>query len=108
AEYMRSIGAYQAINLDGGGSTTMAARLPYFEQAVVVNRPSDGRERSVPTSLQVISNEAPKKVTDPMLVLASFEGLDNWKAHSTRAEATIASTGKYDPVRVGNKAVKLT
>jgi exopolysaccharide biosynthesis protein len=39
---MRSLGAREAVNLDGGGSTTMAVR------GEVVNRPSDpGGERPV-------------------------------------------------------------
>lgn len=108
AEYMRSLGAYHAINLDGGGSTTLLARLPYYERAVVVNRPSDGRERSVPTTLQVISTEPPKKVTEAMLVVDSFETLDRWVAASSRAQATLQMTTAYDPVRVGTKAFKLT
>lgn len=37
---MRSLGAISAVNLDGGGSTTMAVR------GQVVNRPSDGTERA--------------------------------------------------------------
>lgn len=108
AEYMRSIGAYQAINLDGGGSTAMVARLPYFEQAVIVNRPSGGRERNVPTTLQVISTEAPKKVTEEMLVIDTFDSLDRWMAASSRAAASIKSTSGYEPTRVGEKALKLT
>ena len=107
AEYMRSIGAHQAINLDGGGSTTMVARLPYFEQSFVVNKPSDVHERSVPTTLQIISSEGPKQVTEPMIVIDPFEQVTGWIASSARAEASIASTATYEPVRVGNRALKL-
>lgn len=107
AEYMRSIGAYQAINLDGGGSTTMVARLPYFEQATVVNRPSDNRERSVPNTLQVISTEGPKQVTEPKLTIDTLDQISAWQASSARAEASIAATNQYEPVRVGTRALKL-
>jgi hypothetical protein len=41
ARVMRSLGARDALNLDGGGSTAMAVRRR------AVNRPSDGFERSV-------------------------------------------------------------
>ncbi|MGQ9629671.1 MAG: phosphodiester glycosidase family protein [bacterium] len=41
AKLMLSLGAYQAMNLDGGGSSTMVYR------GRVVNIPSDGRERPV-------------------------------------------------------------
>ncbi|NEU30281.1 hypothetical protein GN156_05730 [bacterium LRH843] len=108
AEYMRSIGAHHAINLDGGGSTTMVARLPYFEQAFVVNRPSDTRERSVPTTLQIISNEAPKKVTEPVLVIDALDQVTGWNAASARAEAKVSLTGAYEPVRAGSHGLKLT
>jgi hypothetical protein len=48
ARLMRSLGAVDALNLDGGGSTTMVVR------GQVVNRPSDGvGERSVSDALYV-------------------------------------------------------
>jgi exopolysaccharide biosynthesis protein len=49
ARVMRSLGARDALNLDGGGSTTMTVR------GRVVNRPSDsGRERPVSDGLFVL------------------------------------------------------
>ncbi len=47
AEYMISLGAYDAINFDGGGSTTFAVREEGTTQTEVVNTPSDGSERRV-------------------------------------------------------------
>ncbi|MGE8080463.1 phosphodiester glycosidase family protein [Peribacillus loiseleuriae] len=58
AQYLVSIGADRAINLDGGGSTTMAVRKPGNIYATVVNMPSDKAERSVSTVLQAV-NTAP-------------------------------------------------
>ena len=50
ADFLLSIGVTNAVNLDGGGSTTMVVR------GTVVNSPSDpDGERSVANSLQVIS-----------------------------------------------------
>lgn len=53
AELMRALGAVDAINLDGGGSTTMVvangAGVPS-----VVNRPSDVRERPVGNALAIV------------------------------------------------------
>ncbi len=52
AELLIELGAYQGLNLDGGGSTTMVTRT--LEQPVVVrNQPSDGNERRVPNGLAV-------------------------------------------------------
>lgn len=59
ANYLKSIGAYSALNLDGGGSTTMGVRKPGEFNVSLFNRPSDGRERSVSTILYALSN-APK------------------------------------------------
>ena len=55
AELMLSRGVVQALNMDGGGSTTMAVRLPGDPEVSVVNRPSDGYERRVANSLIVFS-----------------------------------------------------
>lgn len=56
ADYLISIGAKYAINLDGGGSTTMAVRQLGTNTPVVVNKPSDGSERRVSAVLQVINS----------------------------------------------------
>lgn len=55
AEYLVQMGAYQALNLDGGGSTAMVGRKYGNQQATLLNKPSDGRERAVSTTLQAIS-----------------------------------------------------
>src|SRR5690606_23184981 len=49
ADYMLSIGCYNAMNLDGGGSSTMVVR------GEIENSPSDGIERDVANALMVIS-----------------------------------------------------
>ena len=52
AEMMMELGADEALNLDGGGSSTMIARRP--NGAVkVINSPSDGVERSVPNGVSI-------------------------------------------------------
>ena len=54
AQIMLDAGCVSAINLDGGGSSTFAARGEGSETISVVNRPSDGYERSVSSSLLVV------------------------------------------------------
>jgi len=51
ARLMVELGAEQALNLDGGGSSTMLARRPGGADAEVRNVPSDGFERAVPNGL---------------------------------------------------------
>jgi len=55
AQILQDAGCVQAINLDGGGSTTYVARQPGSDELVEVNRTSDGTGRSVATSMLVVS-----------------------------------------------------
>lgn len=68
-EWLARFGAYQGLNLDGGGSTTMV-KIDYDGKPALVNRPVGwgdpfgsslpGRERFVGNSLGVYANELPK------------------------------------------------
>jgi hypothetical protein len=62
AEFMLEIGAYNALVLDGGGSTTIVAREPGTEDIVVQNSPSDGVQRRIPNALGVFSLAPPSKL----------------------------------------------
>jgi len=55
AELMLSRGAISAINLDGGGSSALVIRRAGATSLALVTKPSDGAERSVTNSIQVIS-----------------------------------------------------
>lgn len=55
ADYLVSLGVDTAINLDGGGSTTMAMRKYGSNDVVVVNKPSGGSQRAVHAILEAIS-----------------------------------------------------
>lgn len=67
AMYLRSLGADQAINLDGGGSSTYYARQPGDESPTLLNRPSDGVERAVANSLMVMT-KAPINPLDRIVI----------------------------------------
>ncbi|MFG1977456.1 phosphodiester glycosidase family protein [Nonomuraea fuscirosea] len=57
-EMMVKLGAHTALNLDGGGSTTLVVREPGQKQADLVNRPSDAAgTRPVPTGLAMFLPE---------------------------------------------------
>ncbi|PRX47269.1 calcineurin-like phosphoesterase family protein [Prauserella shujinwangii] len=51
ARHLKSLGADDALNLDGGGSSTLLARERGERDASVRNAPSDGGERPVPNGL---------------------------------------------------------
>ncbi|MFF4054358.1 phosphodiester glycosidase family protein [Streptomyces sp. NPDC001668] len=55
ADTMRRLGSADAFSLDGGGSTTMAARLPGTGSVAALNHPSGGAERPVPNGIGVFS-----------------------------------------------------
>lgn len=80
-ELMRDRGAVTAINLDGGGSSTLVARLPGDDAVSQLNRGSDGFERSVSNSLLVFSSAptgplAIVNVVPPQASLLVGGGLD--------------------------------
>ncbi|MCM3077523.1 phosphodiester glycosidase family protein [Brevibacillus invocatus] len=58
ARIMAEIGSFRAVNFDGGGSTTMSARMLGDIHANLAVRPTGGTERRVPTGLAVF-NTAP-------------------------------------------------
>lgn len=57
ADLLRRLGATEAINLDGGGSSTFVG--PCAGGPCVLNRPSDDRERLVPMALAVVGDGRP-------------------------------------------------
>ncbi|MFG1946846.1 phosphodiester glycosidase family protein [Nonomuraea sp. NPDC048826] len=57
AAMMVELGAADALNLDGGGSSTMLAREPGQADVQVENSPSDGGEREVPNGLALYAPE---------------------------------------------------
>ena len=59
AQIMEDAGCDIAVNLDGGGSSTFVAKQEGADSPSVVNRPSDGYERSVSSSLMVVSGARP-------------------------------------------------
>ncbi|PAZ12509.1 hypothetical protein CLM62_29180 [Streptomyces sp. SA15] len=55
AAIMRELGSVDAFSMDGGGSTTLAARAPDESSVTVRNHPSAGAERPVPNGIGVFS-----------------------------------------------------
>jgi exopolysaccharide biosynthesis protein len=53
ARILRDLGAVTALNLDGGGSSTMVV------EGELVNRPSDGRERAISNAILILPGPDP-------------------------------------------------
>ena len=88
SNYLISMGATAAINLDGGGSTTMLARQPGYYSPVLVNKPSGGSERAVSAILQVV-NTAPQGNPKGIFVKSIGEQVPGSKV-------TMQMNGAYD------------
>ncbi|WP_433544676.1 phosphodiester glycosidase family protein [Streptomyces sp. CA-294286] len=82
---MKKAGAYSALNLDGGGSSTLVARMPGSDRLRVENSPSGGRERAVPNGIALTAPDGSGR-------LQGF-----WVEPRTRADTAPT----VDPVRGG-------
>ncbi|QLQ37567.1 phosphodiester glycosidase family protein [Micromonospora robiginosa] len=68
---MAELGAANALNLDGGGSSTLLAREPGAAAVQVENSPSDGSERPVPNGLAIFAPKGSGRLTGYWLETAS-------------------------------------
>ncbi|MEH0971074.1 phosphodiester glycosidase family protein [Micromonospora sp. CPCC 205546] len=68
---MAELGAHHALNLDGGGSSTLLAREPGAAAVQVENSPSDGTERAVPNGLAIYAPEGSGRLTGYWVETAS-------------------------------------
>ena len=102
AKLMAELGAYNAINLDGGGSTTMTARKPGTNIINVVNSPSDGMPRSIANAIGVIST-AP---ASPLAGLVIDTEDRNVFVNTSRSYTIRGYDNYYNPVEVNLEQVK--
>ena len=89
AQLMIDLGAYNAVNLDGGGSTTMLGRPAGATELELLNRPSDGSERLVANSL-VFYSSAPADQATEVQVTPAVKGGD---AVFPGLSRTVTATG---------------
>jgi len=78
ANFMASIGCYNAMALDGGGSSTLVYKPFGQESVVVANNPSDGAERSVGNGVGVWTVAKPGELAGFVIESQSeyvFQGL---------------------------------
>ncbi|MCX4967733.1 phosphodiester glycosidase family protein [Streptomyces sp. NBC_00654] len=83
---MRRAGSYSALNLDGGGSSTLVAREPGSDTLQVENSPSDGSERTVPNGL----------------ALTAPDGSGRLKGFRVETRTPAGAAPGTDPVRGGH------
>lgn len=95
ADFLVSVGVWQAVNLDGGGSSTMVARPLGDENLAVLNKPVYTSERPVPTALGIFT-------TAPRGALAGLKitGEKNLLVNTSRPIAAKGYDEHYNPYRV--------
>ncbi len=86
AQIMLEAGCVAAVNLDGGGSTTYASRPEGSDKVEIINRPSDGSERSISSGLIIASTAAPTNAFDHVAMTAA----DEYVTPGTSTEVTVA------------------
>jgi exopolysaccharide biosynthesis protein len=102
AEFMKKLGAYNALNLDGGGSTTMVARKPGTDSLNIINSPSDGSARIVSTAIGVFSMAPPSRLNGLII-----EAEDANVFVGTSRKFTVRGFDRYfNPVEIDPSDVK--
>lgn len=102
AEFMLELESYNAINLDGGGSTTMVARRLGENITSLINIPSDGSIRSVINGIGVFSN-APKSNVIKNLII---EVADTNVFIEKKRDVTVKAYDKYyNPIDIDKNDV---
>lgn len=106
AQYLVSIGAYRALNMDGGGSTAMGVRFPGDSVVKLANLPSDGFERSVATTLMAVST-APVGQPKYLKVHKSNNAV-LLKGSSTKVLLDYVMDQYYNPMQASEKNLTIT
>lgn len=103
AGFLISLGVWRAVNLDGGGSTTLAARHLGDTEASLINLPQGLAQRAVPNAIGLFST-APKgdlkglNISGPAVILTGTKGKFAAKGYDEY----------YNPFRVGPVQVEWT
>ncbi|MFO7169128.1 MAG: phosphodiester glycosidase family protein [Chloroflexota bacterium] len=101
AELLLSIGASDAMNLDGGGSTTLLARRPGEAGAELINRPSSGRERPIPNGLGLFVAPGSGQLAGLRIVPALGEGEVHVFQGTSRTLVAKGFDETYGPAQAG-------
>lgn len=100
--FMQSVGAYNAISMDGGGSTTMVARPAGGTDVQVMNNPSDGISRGVATAVGVFTS-APAGPLAGMII----ETTDRYMFNKTSRVFTVKGFDSFNnPAEVKQENIK--
>ncbi len=92
AQFLYKLGCVKALQLDGGGSSSIIARMPGHSSPGLLNNPSDGRERANSNSLILVSKHsvAIKEGNE-----ANSTAVDNLHVYPGKVYALPSATVQY-------------
>lgn len=96
-QIMKEAGCVEAVHLDGGGSTTFCSKPEGQDEVAVVNRPSDGFDRRVGSSLMIVSTAKSSKEFDHATIEAEYEYLTVGTEQYINASG-VSNTGNAAPL----------
>ena len=103
AKIMIELGAYNAVNMDGGGSTTLGVDFLKNANVTVVNIPSDGRERRIASGVGIFNNYPDSNKVEKIEIEASQNTIFN----KTETELELKLFNEYyTPVDIDLKNVE--
>lgn len=100
AHIMYEAGCVQAINLDGGGSSTFVAKQPGDDEISLLNSPSDGYPRALGSSLMAVSTAKSSTVFDHAVVKSPTNFMTVGSEMQFTADG-VTSTGNPVDIPVG-------
>ena len=100
AQIMLEAGCVQAVNLDGGGSTTYLSKPAGSDTLQLVNRPSDGKARSVSTSLVAVSTAKPSTEFHEAIITSDYEYITAGTTMQFSVTG-VSNTGNSAPIPEG-------
>ncbi|CAM3885167.1 S-layer homology domain-containing protein [Alkalicoccus chagannorensis] len=107
ADHLIELGADRAINLDGGGSTTMAGMKPGYGFPDLINTPSAGSERAVSTTLQAVDTSPWPLLNGPVDDLPYFETPERFYTETLRGESSVQASASTEAQHLGEPGVKV-
>lgn len=102
AKLMKDLGAHDALNLDGGGSTTMSVRPLGEKTPRVINSVSEGNQRLVANGLGIFTKALPGDVYGFKITANSF----NVPKDSSRIFEVKAYDENYNPIDIDPRHIQ--
>lgn len=103
SEFLKSINIYNAINLDGGGSTSMVAQKSGNFSLSTINKPSGGSLRNVINALGIFSNAPESNKIHGLNIL--IDDTNIFKGEEREIKVT-AYNKYYNPVEIDFDEIK--